>query len=534
MDCTVTHLPYKDTNHFSKIVTDYLDRSSPLRAFYEHDVSIQGIQSAISAREKFPTNRTVLVAELEKQYASTITPERVKNNIQLLRKENTFSVCTAHQPNIFTGHLYFIYKILHAIRLADHLTESIPGKQFVPVFYMGSEDADIEELGNIWLNGEKLTWETQQSGAVGRMGTTGLEKIIERIEGELSVQPFGKQLVDILKRCYLNTQNIQDATFQLINELFGEFGLVVLIADNHHLKRQMVPVFKQDILEQKPSELVGASIDQLQQVGVKVQANPRAINLFYLQDNLRERLKQNGDGLHVHNTNLAFSTDEILKELEDHPEHFSPNVILRGLYQETILPDVAFIGGGGELAYWLELKSLFHHYKVPFPVLVLRNSFLIIENHWKEKIEKLGLTEKDIFKSEWELLDKLVKEKSGHQLSLSKEKEDLKEFYRKQQELVSQVDKGLKQHIAALEAKALKKLDALEKKMVRAEKRKFAEEQRQLHELKQSLFPNGDLQERVENFMPYYARFGREFLQIILDNSLTLEQEFTILELSAK
>src|SRR6185436_11075057 len=116
-----------------------------------------------------------------------------------------------------------------------------------------------EELGNIWLNGEKLTWETQQSGAVGRMGTTGLEKIIERIEGELSVQPFGKELVEILKRCYLNTQNIQDATFQLINELFGEFGLIVLIADNHHLKRQMIPVFKQDILEQKPSELVGTS-----------------------------------------------------------------------------------------------------------------------------------------------------------------------------------------------------------------------------------------------------------------------------------
>ena len=298
MDCTVTHLPYKDTNHFSKIVTDYLDRSSPLRAFYEHDVSIQGIQSAISAREKFPTNRTVLVAELEKQYASTITPQRVKNNIQLLQKENTFSICTAHQPNIFTGHLYFIYKILHAIRLADHLTESIPGKQFVPVFYMGSEDADIEELGNIWLNGEKLTWETQQSGAVGRMGTTGLEKIIERIEGELSVQPFGKQLVDILKRCYLNTQNIQDATFKLVDAMFGDYGLIVLIPDNAALKQQATHIFEDDLLNETPSVVVEQTASRLHDSGYKLQANPREINLFYLKDGIRERIvKKNSEPL---------------------------------------------------------------------------------------------------------------------------------------------------------------------------------------------------------------------------------------------
>jgi bacillithiol synthase len=529
MDCTVTHLPYKATSHYSKIVIDYLDRSPALKAFYAHDVSLNGIRSAIESRKSYSTDRELLYTELKKQYSQVSQSDKVRENLELLQNENAFTICTAHQPNIFTGHLYFIYKILHTIKMADWLTGQLKESRFIPVFYMGSEDADLEELGNIWLNGEKLTWETDQSGAVGRMGTSGLEKIIERIEGELSVLPHGKELMELLKKCYLDTHNIQDATFKLINDLFGEYGLIVLNADNHHLKKKMLPVFKQDILEQKPSELVGTSIDQLEQAGIKVQANPRAINLFYLQDNLRERLKQNGNGLHVHNTNLAFSTEEILKELEEHPEHFSPNVILRGIYQETILPDVAFIGGGGELAYWLEFKSLFDHYQVPFPVLVLRNSFLLIEAKWKEKMEKLGLDEKDLFKSEWELLDAYVKKQSGNQLSLAKEKEELKEFYKKQQETVGQVDKGLKQHIAALEAKALKKLDALEKKMLRAEKRKFAEEQNQLRELKEALFPNGDLQERVENFMPYYARFGKEFLKNLYEHSLTIEQEFAVI-----
>jgi len=534
MDCTVTRIPYKATGHFSKIVIDYIERSESLQAFYTHEVSIEGVRSSIAARKSFSTDRSLLHSELKKQYNNASVSTKLKDNLEALLNENTFTICTAHQPNIFTGHLYFIYKILHAIKLADSLSKELKEYKFVPVFYMGSEDADLEELGNIWLNGEKLTWQTDQSGAVGRMGTAGLEKIIERIEGELSVNQYGDDLIRILKRSYLETNNIQDATFKLINELFGEYGLIVLIADNQQLKRKMLPVFKQDILEQKPSELVEASIDQLQQAGMKVQANPRAINLFYLQDNLRERLKQNGNGLHVHNTNLAFSTEEILKELDDHPEHFSPNVILRGLYQETILPDIAFIGGGGELAYWLELKSLFEHYNVPFPMLVLRNSFLLVEQKWKEKMDRLGIDATDLFKSEWELLDQFVKKQSGNQLSLAKEKEEMKEFYKKQQEVATQVDKSLKQHIAALEAKALKKLDALEKKMVRAEKRKYAEEQNLVHELKQTLFPNGDLQERVENFLPYYSRSGRAFLKLIYDCSLTLEQEFVVIEYSAE
>jgi len=166
MVCTATHLPYSATGYFSKIVQDYLERSPSLRSFYEHDVSLDGIRSAIAARQEFDTDRELLVKELTTQYEALSSWDKVKRNIALLRKENVFTICTAHQPNIFTGHLYFIYKILHAIKLADDLSSQLKDFYFVPVFYMGSEDADLEELGNIWLNGEKLTWQTQQSGAV--------------------------------------------------------------------------------------------------------------------------------------------------------------------------------------------------------------------------------------------------------------------------------------------------------------------------------------------------------------------------------
>ncbi|HYC30076.1 MAG TPA: bacillithiol biosynthesis BshC, partial [Chitinophagaceae bacterium] len=184
MDCTSTNLPYKQTGYFTKIVADYLDRSPLLREFYEHEVTIEGLQAAIAKRKEFPTDRKLLQAELRRQYATVPTSDRVSQNIELLGNENTFTITTAHQPAIFTGTLYFVYKILHAIKLADFLKEKIPHQHFVPVYYMGSEDADLDELGHIHLDGKKLSWETKQKGAVGRMSTKGLEKIISEVQGQ--------------------------------------------------------------------------------------------------------------------------------------------------------------------------------------------------------------------------------------------------------------------------------------------------------------------------------------------------------------
>jgi bacillithiol synthase len=529
MDCTATHLPYKQTGYFSKIVTDYLDQSPQLREFYEHEVSIKGIEAAIEHRKQFATNRELLRDELLAQYTGSGTSSRVMDNILKLADENTFTVCTAHQPNIFTGTLYFIYKILHAIKLADHLSTQLPQHHFVPVFYMGCEDADLDELGHIHLDGKKFVWDTKQTGAVGRMNTKGLEKIIHEIDGQLRVLPHGEELVKLIKRCYLESENIQQATFKLIDELFCDFGLVVLIPDNPNFKRVMNRVFSDDLVEQVPSGLVEESVTALDKAGFKVQAHPRDVNLFYLKDNLRQRFIKNGAGYKVHDTQLKFSSEELQQALEQQPEVFSPNVILRGLFQETILPNVAFIGGGGELAYWLELKKLFNHYSVPFPVLVLRNSFLIVEKKWQDKIAKMGLEISDIFLPQQELLNKLVKRDSANQLDIGQQLQQAKALYAELRQISNKIDVTLGQHVSALEAAALKKLQSLEKKLLRAERRKFEDHQRQIAALRQALFPNNGLQERVENFMPYYAQWGRQFFKMLYEQSAPLQDGFTVI-----
>ncbi len=530
------YISYQETGYFSKIVTDYLSlqeesfgQNNSLQKFYQHSCNVQGIKDAITSRKKFNTNRKLLVDQLELQYVDVVTSDKVKNNISALKDENTFTICTAHQPNIFTGHLYSIYKIVHVIKLADTLSGELSENKFVPVFYVGSEDADLEELGEVSINDEKYSWNTKQTGAVGRMLVDDeLLKILKKISGQLAVEPFGKQIIELMQECYLKGRSIQDACFSLVNKLFSDYGLVVLLPDNAALKKSMTAVFEEDIFQNIPSGIVNKTVVQLSEE-YKVQAQPREINLFYLHDNIRNRIVLQKELYIIQDTEIRFTKEELKNELLKHPERFSPNVILRALYQETILPNVAFIGGGGELAYWLELKDIFQHYNVPYPVLVLRNSFLLINEKTGILIKKLLLTSLDIFKPDNDLIKDFVTKNTSHQLSFENEKHNIVSVYNKIKISVNEIDVTLAKHVESLEAKILKTIDKLEIKLLRSEKRKFESQQRQIKKIKSNLFPENKLQERVENFMPFYAKWGKEFIQIIYNNSLGLEQQFCII-----
>ncbi len=527
------HIPYQKTNSFSNLVLDYLQDAEDVKPFYAYRPDTGGIKALIERRKSFTTNRQVLVHVLREQYATHAANEAVAHNIEALLSENTFTVCTAHQPNLFTGPLYFVYKVLHTIKLAASLQEQWPHYRFVPVYYMGSEDADFAELNHTFVDGKKIEWKKEQKGAVGRMVVDKtLQQLIDELEGQLVYEPFGKEVVNLLRRCYVTGRTIQEATFELVNELYGQWGLVVLIPDHPLLKAQMKDLFEEELFQNTSSTIVAETSESLE-AAYEAQAYPRAINLFYLKENIRERIEKNADGFAVLNTDIRFSDEEIRAELRAHPERFSPNVILRGMYQETILPNLAFIGGGGETAYWLQLKDLFDHFGVPFPVLVLRNSFLIIDQKWQEKLAKIELSAEELFQSDYELMKGLVKKYSGQSVSLNGSFEKAEALYEQIRLQAEKIDQTLSQYVLAMKARSVKELQELEKKMLRAEKRKYSDQQRQITAIKNVLFPNNGLQERVENFSGFYAKWGQNFLAELLRHSLALEQQFTILTVSA-
>jgi len=532
MDCTSTHTAYRETGFYSKIILDYLQEEPKLESFYSHTVSIAGIKAAIEGRKNHATDRKLLVDTLEKHYAGANPTGIQRINIEQLSKPNTFTVTTAHQPNIFTGHLYFIYKILHAIKLCEKLKAEMPENNFVPVFFMGSEDADLEELGHVYINGQKHVWETKQTGAVGRMKVDkALIKMLDTIAGEITVHPHGHEIIDTMKACYTEGSTMEQATFKLINILFGEYGLLVLLPDDADYKRAFIPVVEKELKEQFSYPIVADTVNKFPKE-YKVQAGGRELNMFYLKDDIRERIVKENSKFKIQNSKLEFDESEIVYEWEQHPERFSPNVILRPVFQEMILPNIAFIGGGGELAYWLELKEVFASVHVPFPVLVLRNSFLIAEETHIDKFIKLGFTPDDLFKTEQDLLNVLVKKETIVQLSLGNEKAAIRDFYSRLKSVAGAIDLTLQPHTESLEKQALKKLEALEKKMLRAEKKKFEAQQRQLRKLRSQLFPYNNLQERIENFMPLYAKYGGELIKQLHKNSLGLEQEFVTLSIN--
>lgn len=531
MDLTSTKIAYGETGYYTKIILDYLEENEQLQPFYTHPVSIEGIRAAIEERKLYPTDRKLLVKVLQKHYSAENPAQQQQINIQQLSNPNCFTITTAHQPNIFTGHLYFIYKILHTIRLCEKLKTEMPENDFVPVFYMGSEDADLEELGHIYVNGIRHEWKTDQTGAVGRMKIDkALIKLLDDIEGEIAVHPYGTEIIGLMKACYKEGITIELATFKLINALFGEYGLIVLLPDDTDYKKAFIPVVERELKEQFSHKIVEATVTGFPKA-YKVQAGGRDLNMFYLKDEARERIEKRNGQYSVVNTQYSFAEQDIVEELKTNPERFSPNVILRPVFQEMILPNIAFVGGGGEVAYWLELKNVFADLKVPFPVLILRNSFLLLEKSHSEKAQRLGFTITDLFKPEQELMNVLVKRDSEVQLNLDKEKQAIHDFYRQLRNTAGAVDTTLQAHTEALEKQALKKIEVLEKKMLRAEKKKFEAQQRQLHKLRTQLFPHDSLQERIENFMPFYAKWGKDFIKAVYENSLGLEQEFVVLDM---
>ncbi len=527
MQINCTHIPYSSTGYFSKLVIDYLNGAETLTDFYNQSPNLEGIKSVMEARKNFP-HRKELVRILRTQYQDLPAFEQVDKNLELLLSKNTFTVTTAHQPNIFTGPLYVIYKILHAVKLAASLKNSFPENNFVPVYYMGSEDADLDELNHISVDGKVYEWTTSQTGAVGRMLVDdAFFNLINEMQGQLGVLPFGNELVELFRKSYQKGISIQKATMFLMNELFGEFGLVILIPDDAELKKIFEPVILNEIETQFSHNALEPVKNALGK-HYKVQTSGREINLFYLIDDKRERIEKEGEIFKIKTLDLSFTKEEIISEVKSFPERFSGNVVLRGLFQETILPNLAFIGGGGELAYWMELKKVFETVGISYPVLLLRNSFLLLNARQQKSLEQLGFTAEELFQSEYELAKQYVLKNTDKNILPKKEIENINQIFVLITEKATDADATLEKHVLAMKAKNEKLLHGLEKKIIRAEKRKNEEAIRKIEQLKSVLFPGGNLQERTENFAGFYARYGRNWLENIAACSEGLSQEFTI------
>lgn len=530
-------IPFRDTGYFSPLITDYLSQEPALEPFYHRFPEIHAFGAQIREKQAsyLAEHRPVLCRVLEEQYAGLELSEATRRHLDALRQPNTFTVVTGHQLNLFTGPLYFHYKILSTLKLCRQLQDAYPGYHFVPVYWMATEDHDFEEINHFNFLGKEIRWNRPAAGAVGRLDTAGLASLYETFAKDLGAGKPADRLRELFRKAYLEQPTLAAATRYLANRLFGADGLVILDADDARLKTLFLPQMMQDAFENKAHKLVTESIDKLQAAnpGYGAQVTPREINLFYLKEGLRSRLVHEAESFRVLDTDLRFTRGELEAEMQRHPERFSPNVITRPLYQEVLLPNLCYIGGGGELAYWLELRAYFDAVGTPFPVLLLRNSALLISEKQRRKAARLGLTLPELFLPQNSLIDKKVRELSKIAIDFTPQRELLKKQFKDLYGLAAETDPSFLGAVKAQEVKQLKGLDRLEKRLLKAQKRKLKDQLGRLVALQSKLFPGGGLQERSRNFAEFYLETTTDWNAGLLAGFDPLAHEFSVITYSS-
>lgn len=524
------NISFYKTGYFSSLICDYLDEKSTLKPFYNRFPKIENFKTQIEEKQlSFSAeSRTILSNVLKKQYKKLNTSELTLKHIEALNSNNTFTVTTGHQLNLFTGPLYFLYKIISAINLSKELKVKYPEYNFVPIYWMATEDHDFDEINYFNFKGKKIQWNRTSNGAVGELPTDGLEAVFNLFILELGQTENAEFLKNLFKEAYLEHNNLAHATSFLANELFKEYGLVIVDGNDKDLKKQFIPFMEEELLNQTSFKMVTQTNDSLS-IDYGIQVNPREINLFYLKENLRERIVFE-DGIYkVLNTDVSWNQSDMVKQLNEAPECFSPNVIMRPLYQEVILPNLCYIGGGGELAYWFQLRQFFGEVKVPFPILLLRNSVLIQTESEHKKLENLKISNEDIFLKRDTFINKKVREISNIDIDFSAHKAHLVNQFKDLYSLAEQTDKSFLGAVKAQEVKQLNGLVKLEKRLLKAQKRKLSDQVSRMTDLQNQLFPNGSLQERNANFSEFYLEYGEQLIPELVENLDPLERKFNIL-----
>ncbi len=554
-----TNIDFAKTNQFEQVFLDYVAQKEQLKEFYSLFPSIENfktqidkyLQNAGKSGENLAFDRENLTKTLHTQYATLAEDakkqnisfeldKKVSQNIDLITNNHTFFITTGHQLNIFSGQMYFIFKIITAIKTAQMLSKSYPDYNFIPVYWLASEDHDFEEIASFSLFNKKYTWESEQKGAVGRMNTQGIEKILNELPKEiLEKVPF---FADAYK-----LPTLAQATTYFVNALFGKYGLVCLDADNAILKKNFIKIAKDELKYQHSTQEISKTSTNLTSKNYKAQITPRPINLFYLDNNLdnsanlgknlRERIvrdEKDTNKWQVLNTSITFDETQLEELVKQNPEKISPNVALRPVYQQILLPSLAYIGGPGELAYWLQLKDMFDFHqkntdnRAIFPILMPRNFALIVTAANQKKLDKLGLLVADMFENEVSLKKKYLEKNTDGIFSMADEYKEISEIFKNLTSKIGKIDKTLESSVLAEEQKTLKSLENLEKRTQKAQERTQETQILQVLALKEKFFPNGSLQERTENFLNFYVN-NPTFIADLMELFEPFDNKFNVL-----
>lgn len=523
---TINKISFHDIESIPQLIKDFLNHN--IEGFEESTFSLEHFRKQIHVKQNSFTSgqRNILADTFESQLSGLKLSSGQKENIENLRLPNTFTITTGHQLNLFSGPVFFVYKILQTIKTCTYLKDNFPDFNFVPVYWMASEDHDFAEINHFKTENNYYEINEKSGGAVGRIQINDTFFISE-FEKEFKDFVFGTELILMVKEAYKAGNTLTDAIKTLVNRLFSEFGLLILDGDSKELKNQIKETFKDELLNFSLQKNSKEKVDFLTKKYGKVQVNPREINLFYLSET-RDRIDFDGKNYIIVDKNIQFTQEEILHELENHPEKFSPNALMRPVYQETVLPNLAYIGGNAEIMYWLELKDYFSKINIPFPILIPRNSMLFLKEKTIRKIDKLNLNIEDFFQNFTTITNAKILEDNTI-FNLLEEKENLLiNNFSELKTAAETTEKSFGNMVKAEEVRQLKSFKRMKKRLLHAEKIKQSELLERLENLFLDVHPSKTWQERVYNFSVFFADYGYSWLETCLEEMEITESKLII------
>lgn len=524
---TIKKISFQDIQSIPQLIKDFLNHE--IEGFEEKTFSLDHFKKQIAQKQNSFTadQRNILAGNLERQLAHLELSSKQNENIDHLRLSNTFTITTGHQLNLFSGPVFFVYKILQTIKTCTYLKENFPEFNFVPVYWMASEDHDFAEINHFKTENNFYEINEKSGGPVGRIEINDTFFISE-FEREFKDYVFGTELILMLKEAYKTGHTLTQAIQILVNRLFSDFGLLILDGDSKDLKNQIKETFKDELLNFSLYKNSKEKVDFLTGKYGKVQVNPREINLFYLSDT-RDRIDFDGQKYFVVDKNIQFTKEEILNELENYPEKFSPNALMRPVYQETILPNLAYIGGNAEIMYWLELKDYFSNINVPLPILIPRNSILFLKEKTLGKIEKLNLKVEDFFQNFTTVINNKILEDNSILEMLEQKENTIISQFAELKNIAETTEKSFGNMVKAEEVRQLKSFKRMKKRLLHAEKIKKSELMERLENLFLDVNPSKNWQERVYNFSVFFADHGYQWLDFCLEKIEIEKSEFIII-----
>ncbi len=509
----------------------YILETERLKDYYSVKPELANFKSLIELKSKQSINRNVLAEVLKEQYESYSNTSNQLDLIDQLKSENTFTITTAHQPSLLTGPLYYIFKIASVINLSKQLKHNYPSYNFIPCFITGGEDHDFEEINHLSLFGKDIVWEDNDwdGGSVGQASTNGIDQVVSSISQILGQDSYiGKWLESKILPLLKTAKNYSEFARALTHELFGQEGILILSMDDERLKHLFIQHIKEEIFNQPSEELILNTQKELAKLGWKPQAHARNINFFYRTQKSRSRIIFDGLNFTTNDNKNNWTKDELETEIENNPGSFSPNVVMRPIYQESILPNLAYIGGGGEIAYWLERKVQFEYFKIPFPMLIRRNSAMIVSHSLQKLLMKNDIEFKNYFQQTDDLIKYYMSSKNQDSYSLEAQEMELQKIMGAAIEKAKNVDPTLEKFAQAEVAKMKKGIEAIEKKIHKAIKKKEEIELNRIAKVQNKLFPSKGLQERKENIFQYINDYGFGLITKLVKELNPLEKKFIV------